>query len=205
MTGEQSGATRPPGRPGATGGGRSRGISVGGPSRAEVAAAVTIVPMRRRHLRQVLRIEEVCYPQPWSSTLFLSELAQRASRRYTVAMVGPLVVGFCGLMLVVDEGHVTNVAVDPAWWGRGVAALLLLDLARAAPALGAKHLTLEVRVGNDRARALYGRFGFAPVGLRKNYYAETGEDGIVMWVRDVDTPEYSARLDAIDARLRSPS
>ena len=163
-----------------------------------------IVPMRRRHLRQVLRIEEACYPRPWSATLFQSELAQRTSRRYTVATVGSLVVGFCGLMVVVDEGHVTNVAVDPAWWGQGIAARMLLEQARAAPGLGVRHLTLEVRVGNDRARALYGRFGFAPVGVRKNYYAETGEDGIVMWAHDVDGTEYAARLDAIEARLRSP-
>lgn len=160
--------------------------------------------MRRKHLRQVLRIEEACYPRPWTAALFLSELAQRTTRRYTVASVGPLVVGYAGLMLVVDEGHVTNVAVDPAWWGRGVAGWLLLDLARAAPSQGARHLTLEVRVGNDRAQALYRRFGFAPAGIRRGYYPETGEDAIVMWATDIDTPAYQERLAAIEVRLRRP-
>jgi ribosomal-protein-alanine N-acetyltransferase len=159
--------------------------------------------MRRRHLRQVLRIEEACFPRPWSAALFQSEIAQRTSRRYTVAAVGPLVVGYLGMMLVVDEGHITNVAVDPAWWGRGVAAWLLLDAARAAPAAGAQHLTLEVRVGNDRAIALYQRFGFAPAGLRRNYYPETGEDALVMWAHDVDGEAYRRRLAGIEARLRS--
>lgn len=159
--------------------------------------------MRRKHLRQVLRIEEACYPKPWTAALFSSELAQRASRRYIVASVGPLVVGFCGLMLVADEGHVTNVAVDPQWWGRGVAAWLLLDMARAAPGQGARHLTLEVRVGNARAQALYRRFGFAPAGLRRNYYPETGEDAIIMWAHDVDGPDYASRLQTIEDRLRS--
>ncbi len=164
---------------------------------------VRIGPMRRQDLRQVLRIEEACYPRPWSAALFLSELAQRSSRRYTVARSGALVVGYLGMMLVADEGHVTNVAVDPAWWGRRVAARLLLDAARAAPGQGVRHLTLEVRVGNDRARSLYTWFGFAPAGLRRNYYPETGEDALVMWVHDVDGPDYAARLDGIEARLRS--
>ncbi|MCK4176147.1 ribosomal protein S18-alanine N-acetyltransferase [Aciditerrimonas ferrireducens] len=163
--------------------------------------AVAVVAMTRRHLPQVLRIEEACFPRPWTPGLFLSELAQRHSRRYRVALAGRRVVGYLGLMVVVDEGHVTTVAVDPGAWGRGVATALLLDAAGAAPALGVRHLTLEVRVGNDRAQALYRRFGFAPVGLRRNYYPETNEDALVMWARDVDTPEYRARLAAIAAEL----
>jgi ribosomal-protein-alanine N-acetyltransferase len=174
----------------------------GGPAGA-VAGAVRIGPFRRRHLRSVVRIEEDAYPRPWSATLFLSELAQRSSRRYTVGTIGPLVVGYAGLMLVEDEGHVTTLTVDPAWHHRGIGTVLLADLARAAPPLGARHLTLEVRVGNTAAQALYHRFGFAPVGVRKNYYAETGEDAIVMWVRDIDSVAYAERLAAIEARLSS--
>ncbi|HEY7947537.1 MAG TPA: ribosomal protein S18-alanine N-acetyltransferase [Acidimicrobiales bacterium] len=172
----------------------------GGPGRV-VAGAVRIGPLRRRHLRSVVRIEEEAYPRPWSANLFLSELAQRSSRRYIVGSIGPIVVGYAGLMIVDDEGHVTTLTVDPGWHHRGIGTVLLLDLARAAPGLGVKHLTLEVRVGNDAAQALYRRFGFAPVGVRKNYYAETGEDAIIMWVRDIDGPEYGARLAAIEARL----
>lgn len=174
-----------------------------GPSHAEVARAITIEPMRRKHIRQVMAIEEACYPRPWSSGLFLAEIAQRTSRRYSVARIGPVLAGFAGMMLVVDEGHITNVAVDPPWWGRGVAAWLLLDLARACPGHGLVHLTLEVRAGNQRAQALYRQFGFAPVGLRRGYYAETGEDAIIMWANHVDRPEYAERLSAIEARLRS--
>ena len=169
----------------------------GGPVRDEgpgrvVAGAVRIGPLRRRHLRAVVRIEEEAYPRPVVGRLFLSELAQRSSRRYIVATIGPIVVGYAGLMIVEEEGHVTTLTVDPGWHHRGIGTVLLLDLARAGPGLGVKHLTLEVRVGNDAAQALYRRFGFAPVGVRKNYYAETGEDAIVMWVHDIDTPAYAA-------------
>ena len=170
------------------------------PGRA-VAAAVRISPFRRRHLRSVVRIEEEAYPRPWTATLFLSEIAQRATRRYTVGSIGPLVVGYTGLMTVGEEGHVTTLTVDPGWHHRGIGTVLLLDLARAAPALGVRHLTLEVRAGNAPAQALYRRFGFAPVGVRSNYYAETGEDAIVMWARDVDGAGYAARLAGIEGRL----
>jgi len=172
----------------------------GGPG-PTVAGAVRIAPFRRRHLRPVVRIEEEAYPRPWSASLFLSELAQGSTRRYTVGSIGPIVVGYAGLMIVDDEGHVTTLTVDPGWHHRGIGTVLLADLARAAPALGVRHLTLEVRVGNTAAQALYRRFGFAPVGVRKNYYAETGEDAIIMWARDIDSPAYAGRLTAIEAHL----
>ncbi|HXW35662.1 MAG TPA: ribosomal protein S18-alanine N-acetyltransferase [Acidimicrobiales bacterium] len=175
------------------------------PDGESVVGAVRIVPMRRRLLRSVLRIEETAYPKPWSATLFLSELSQRRSRRYTVATIGPLVVGYAGLMLVGEEGHVTTMTVDPAWQGRRIGTVLLLDLARSAPRLGVKHLTLEVRVANAPAQALYRRFGFAPVGVRKNYYSETGEDALVMWANDVDSTGYAERLGEIETDMRSGS
>lgn len=176
----------------------------GGSHRPEdVLGAVRIVPLRRRHLRSVVRIEEDAYPRPWSAALFLSEIALRSSRRYMVGVIGPMVVGYCGLMIVGDEGHVTTLTVDPRWQRHGIGTLLLLDLARAAPQAGVRHLTLEVRVGNSAAQSIYRRFGFAPVGLRKNYYSETGEDAIVMWARDIDTPFYSDRLNGIESRLRA--
>jgi ribosomal-protein-alanine N-acetyltransferase len=168
-----------------------------------VASAVRIVPLRRRHLRVILQIEEECYPRPWSTAVFLSEIAQRSSRRYTVATIGPLVVGYSGLMVVEDDGHITTLTVDPAWHHRGIGTVLLLDQARATSSLGVRHLTLEVRASNSPAQALYRRFGFAPVGVRRNYYAETGEDAVVMWARNVDTAEYAERLAGIEARLRS--
>ena len=166
-----------------------------------VAGAVRVSPLRRRHLRSVIRIEEECYPRPWSATIFLSELAQRTSRRYTVGTLGPLVVAYSGLMVVEEDGHVTTLTVDPAWHHRGIGTVLLLDQARAAPSIGVRNLTLEVRASNTPAQVLYRRFGFAPVGVRRGYYEETGEDAIIMWARDIDAPDYARRLDGIEARL----
>ena len=166
---------------------------------APSAPEVHLVPMRRRHLRAVMRIEAQVYPRPWSLALFVGELALRTTRLYTVARVGGVVVGYSGLMLSGQDAHVTTLAVDPEWHRRGVATRLLLHMARVAAAKGASHLTLEVRVGNEPAQALYRNFGFYPAGVRKNYYLETKEDALVMWVDDIDTPAYRQRLTALEA------
>ena len=125
---------------------------------------VHLVPMRRRHLRSVLRIEAQVYPRPWTFTLFLTELSLRSSRHYVVARVGGSVVGYAGLMVSVDEAHITNIAVDPAWQGQQIGSRLLLNLNRAAIARGARHITLEVRVSNAAAQHLYRKFGFDTEG-----------------------------------------
>jgi len=160
---------------------------------------VRLVALRRRHLRSVLRIESKVYPVPWSMSLFLSELALRSTRAYYAAFVGRQVVGYAGLMMTLDDGHVTTIAVDPAWHRHKIGTRLLLALAREARRRGATSLTLEVRLGNKPAQNLYRRFGFRPVGVRKNYYAETKEDALVMWAEDVAGDDYAKLLDGIEA------
>jgi ribosomal-protein-alanine N-acetyltransferase len=164
-------------------------------------ADLVIGPLRRRHLRGVMKIEQQVYPRPWSMGLFMSELGYRTGRVYLAARVGPRVVGYAGLMLVPDDGHVTTIAVDPTWHGQRIGTRLLHTLARAGVERGARNLTLEVRVGNGAALPLYRSFGFAPAGIRKGYYQETGEDAIVMWAHDVNGPEYLERIDALAAAV----
>lgn len=162
---------------------------------------VQLVPMRRRHLRHVLHIERQVYPRPWTYVLFTQELSLVTSRAYYVARVDGQVVGYTGLMLSLEDAHVTNLAVDPAWHRRGIAQRLLANDAREAVRRGARHLTLEVRVSNDPAQALYRKFGFAPAGVRRNYYVETNEDALIMWANDVDAPAYQRRLAALEAEV----
>ena len=164
-------------------------------------APVQIVPMRRRHLRSVLRIESQVYPRPWTLSLFLSELNLTASRAYYVARVDGAVAGYGGLMFVGEDAHVTTIAVDPARQRSKVGQRLMATLVREALRRDAENLTLEVRAGNEPAQALYRKFGMAPVGVRKGYYAESGEDALVMWVHGIDGPEYGARLDRIETEI----
>ncbi|MDQ1430310.1 MAG: [ribosomal protein S18]-alanine N-acetyltransferase, partial [Actinomycetota bacterium] len=102
------------------------------PSAADAALTVQIQPMRRRHIRAVLRIEQQVYPRPWSSSLFLSELALRSTRAYYVARIGRELVGYAGLMMTLDEGHVTTIAVEPRRHRGKIGTRLLLVLAREA-------------------------------------------------------------------------
>jgi ribosomal-protein-alanine N-acetyltransferase len=162
---------------------------------------VVVVPMRRRHLRAVLRIEARVCPRPWTLALFLSELAAGPDRHYLVARAGGVVVGYAGMITGADEGHVTTLAVDPAWHRRKVASRLLLGLVQWGVDQGCAGLTLEVRMGNVAAQALYRQFGFVPAGVRRGYYVETDEDALIMWAHDAGTPAYAGRLAAIAALL----
>jgi [ribosomal protein S18]-alanine N-acetyltransferase len=163
---------------------------------------VAVVPMRRRHLRSVVRIEAQVYPRPWSHSLFVSELALRSTRAYFVAKVGRDVVGYAGLMMSMTDGHVTTIAVDPSWQRHGIGMRLLLGLAREGIERGGTALTLEVRLSNKGAQDMYRRFGFVPVGVRKGYYADTGEDALVMWAYEVDDAPYGRLLDGLERRVR---
>ncbi len=150
--------------------------------------------MRRRHLKGVMAIERQVYPRPWSPNLFLSEMNELRNRGYFVAKVGKDVIGYGGMMVYGEEAHVTTIAVDPAWHRRKIGTRLLFELVQEGLRLGAKAVSLEVRVSNWGAQRLYQQFGFRPVGVRKNYYQETNEDALVMWVDDVRAPEYRQRL-----------
>ncbi|HUC05854.1 MAG TPA: ribosomal protein S18-alanine N-acetyltransferase [Acidimicrobiales bacterium] len=159
-----------------------------------VVPDLRIEKLKRRDLRHVLPIEAAVFPEPWSVGVFNSELALRHGRLYRAAWRGDALVGYIGFMIVDDEAHVTTIATSPAHQRAGVARTLLIDGIRTLVPMGVKHLSLEVATGNEAAQSLYRRFGFAPVGVRKNYYSVTGEDAIVMWAYDVDTPEYAERL-----------
>jgi ribosomal-protein-alanine N-acetyltransferase len=159
--------------------------------------------MCRADVPAVVAIERAVQPSGWSAAVFRGEL-ERVDRAYVVAEVDGALVGYAGVLQVLDEGHVANVAVAPDRQGAGVGRHLVLALHRIALERGVTALTLEVRAGNEPAKALYRRFGYAPVGVRKGYYAD-GEDALIMWVHDIDGEAHAARLDDIDRGLDTPA
>ncbi|MCA1831015.1 MAG: ribosomal protein S18-alanine N-acetyltransferase [Actinomycetota bacterium] len=167
----------------------------------QVSLPITIGPMRRKHVHDVLVIERQVYPRPWSAALFFSEIGQKKTRYYIVATNDKDLVGYGGLMVHSDEGHITTIAVDPSFQHRGVGARMMLDMLTEARERGARSVALEVRVANWPAQRMYAWFGFRPVGVRKNYYAETGEDALVMWIEDVGSDDIAERLSRIRASV----
>jgi [ribosomal protein S18]-alanine N-acetyltransferase len=156
-----------------------------------------IRPMTTRDIPVVAALETKIYPQPWAIGVFNDELAQ-PNRRYVVAEDAHQgIVGYAGLLVVDEDAHITTLAVDQTARRHRLGTRLMLELVDAAVYAGAQHLTLEVRVSNAAAQRLYQRFGFAPVGMRKNYYVD--EDAVVMWAIDIRSDEYTARIDAIRA------
>jgi ribosomal-protein-alanine N-acetyltransferase len=156
---------------------------------------MTIREMDRGDIPFVAALEAQVYDEPWSPRVFFDELAME-NRAYVVVTNGDArIVGYGGLLVVDEDAHITTLAVAPEVRGRRLGKRLMLALVDKALRVGARHLTLEVRLSNSSAQGLYELFGFAPVGKRKNYYK--GEDALVMWATDIDAPEYAEKLTSI--------
>jgi len=135
----------------------------------------------RRDVNELLKLEVAQFPEPWTRGMLLDEIENVETRRYTVAVEGEAIVGYLGLMFVLDEVHVNTIGTLPGNEGRGIASALLRDGLEDSKSRLIKRATLEVAASNARAQALYFRFGFKPVGVRRNYYERTGEDALVLW------------------------
>ncbi len=157
--------------------------------------------MRRRHLRAVMTIERQVYARPWSPNLFVVEMSEPSNRSYVVARWGREVVGYAGMICYGEEAHITNIAVDPHHQRHRVGSRLLHEEILRAIELGAHAVSLEVRVTNWGAQRMYARFGFRPVGLRRNYYQELHEDALIMWTGDIRGDSYASRLETVAAWL----
>lgn len=144
-----------------------------------------IRPAERRDVPELLVIEIAQFPEPWSRTMLLDEITNLENRRYTVAVESKEIIGYLGVMFVMDELHINTIVTLPGHEGRGVATSLMDEAWENAKARDIARATLEVAVSNERAQALYARYGFRPVGIRKNYYERIQEDALILWA-DLD-------------------
>ncbi len=166
-----------------------------------MSPVVEVVPMAADHVDDVMRIDAAVYSHPWSRVLWDRELAD-SSHTHLVAAADGAIVGHAGVMHVLDEAHVTTVAVTPEFQGAGIASRLLVALLESALAAGSTAATLEVRAAGRRARRLYSRLGFAPAGVRRDYYRDPADDGIIMWLFDLRSRDTRERLDRVGAQIR---
>lgn len=126
-------------------------------------------------------VERKCFTTPWSRSIFVSELTRNDNAIYAVALVGERIVGYAGVWIILDEGHITNIGVDPSFQRQGIGQGLMDMITKLAVERGAVAMTLEVRVSNFSAQALYTKLGFVPSGIRKEYYQDDKEDALIMW------------------------
>lgn len=141
----------------------------------------TIEKMEEKHLDMVFEIEKNCFVTPWTYDALKKELAENKLATYLVALKDEEVVGYAGMWHVVNEGHITNIAVKEEYRRKGVGTMILDAFVDQAYRLNMIGITLEVRVSNLGAQRMYTKLGFKPEGFRKNYYADTKEDAIIMW------------------------
>jgi ribosomal-protein-alanine N-acetyltransferase len=145
---------------------------------------IEIYPLEDKFIDGMLTISLLSFPITWSKDSFEKELDNKFAR-YVVAAKGDIVVGYGGMWIIVDEAHITNIAVHPEFRGNGIGSVILEALIEICTLEDVTAMTLEVRKSNHIAQALYGNYGFAAEGLRKGYYEDNKEDAIIMWKRDL--------------------
>ncbi|WP_028609381.1 ribosomal protein S18-alanine N-acetyltransferase [Paenibacillus harenae] len=139
----------------------------------------------------IVAIEQQAFTCPWSTEAFINELTNNLFARYMVMELGGEIIGYGGMWIIMDEAHVTNIAVLSGYRGLGLGNRLLLELQRTAVFYGAAKMTLEVRVSNEIAQNLYRKHGFEPSGIRPRYYSDNDEDALIMW-SELDQEELKA-------------
>lgn len=142
---------------------------------------VTVREMRESDIDRILEIERESFSPPWSREAFLLELTKNILAKYIVVEIEGKVVGYGGIWLIIDEGHVTNIAVDKEYRGLGLGKKLLEGLIQLCIDRDIKSITLEVRKSNEVAKGLYKKYGFKECGIRPGYYTDNNEDAIIMW------------------------
>jgi len=143
--------------------------------------SITIRDMKESDLDRIMEIEEKSFNPPWSREAFLLELTKNLLAKYIVAEVDGVVVGYGGIWFIIDEGHVTNIAVDENYRGMGIGSKILEGLIQLCIDRNITAMTLEVRKSNIVAQSLYKKYGFKECGIRKGYYHDNNEDAIIMW------------------------
>ena len=190
------------------------------PSFDDAGLPYIVEPMRLDHLDQVMAIENITFSAPWSARSYRYEITQndygtliivrprRESARQLPKWLSWLscskrspVLGYAGFWLLVDEAHIATIAVHPEWRGQGLGELLLSALLEEGANQGARQATLEVRRYNKVAQALYHKYGFEIIGLRKCYYTDNKEDALIMTTPAFDTPDFRSNLHQCRRRL----
>ncbi|BDR68182.1 ribosomal-protein-alanine acetyltransferase [Clostridium tetani] len=139
----------------------------------------------KEHIEEIFNINKLSFLAPWSIQSIEKEILSNPHALYIVAIKDNKILGYGGLWIILDEGHVTNIAIHPNYRQLGIASLVLSTLIKESKNRGVNSITLEVRKSNSVAQNLYQKFGFVEEGCRKHYYSDNLEDAIIMWKHDI--------------------
>lgn len=164
-------------------------------------APLVIEPMTDADVKDVLRIEQQSFSTQWPSNAFYQELHDNKLAHYYVGRIGSRLVAYGGIWVILEDSHVTTIAVHPEFRGRKYGEVMLLRLLDEAIERGASWMTLEVRESNTVAQSLYRKYGFTTVSTRKGYYSDNNENALVMWAGNLKSEIYKNRLKALRSAL----
>ncbi len=166
---------------------------------------MTISRMTPSDIRSVMRIEALSFSTSWPPSAFASELNDNKLAHYFVGRVGDgeraEIVAYGGIWVILEDSHITTIAVHPDWRGRKYGEEMLVYLLHEAIARGASWITLEARESNSVAQALYRKYGFTIVSTRRAYYSDNGENAVVMWAGNLRGDLYRNRLAVLERDL----
>ncbi len=159
---------------------------------------ITIRPMEKADLDSVIEIEQSAYGNHhWPKDSFLSELSNDLAKYYSVFNKQRELVGYCGCWHILEEAHITNIAVSPKYQRKHIGEALLKTIIDECYKEMVKFLTLEVRVGNSPAIGLYEKYGFKSLGTRKGYYQDNNEDALIMWTENIFYDKFKLQYDKL--------
>ena len=148
--------------------------------------SVKIKPMQKTDLDDVIAIEAKAYGEHhWSKDSFMSELSNDLAKYFSVFNTDGQLIGYCGCWQILEEAHITNIAVSPDYRRKHIGEALLTTIIDECYRNMAKYITLEVRVSNTPAISLYEKYGFKSLGVRKGYYQDNNEDALIMWTENI--------------------
>jgi ribosomal-protein-alanine N-acetyltransferase len=167
-----------------------------------LSRTLEVSPMSVEDIGDVLRVEAQCFSTTWPRNAFLNELTENKLAHYFIGRAEDATVAYGGLWVILEDAHITTVAVDPAYQGKGYGERMLVWLLDEAINRGASWITLEVRESNQTAQNLYKKYGFAVVNSRRGYYSDNDENALVMWAGNLKGTIYRNRLASLKESLR---
>jgi ribosomal-protein-alanine N-acetyltransferase len=171
------------------------------PVESEPLVPILLSRMRLEDIEHVSRLERRCYALPWSSSAYVTEVGNPSAYYIVAKLSDATLVGYAGMWVIMDEAHLTTVAVDPTVRGKRIGERMLVDMLDYGIRHGAKRATLEVREHNVPAHQLYLKYGFRDVAIRRNYYSDNGENAIIMWADYLTEPDNLAEFEERKAWL----